>query len=70
MNHLLLLVVLLVVLVCGGGVVGAEEQARPESDASCDVRDIGSRRELFVDDFLIERLTGATLEPHRPTFLP
>ena len=30
--------------------------------------DIGSRRELFVDRFLIQRLTGATLELHRPTY--
>jgi hypothetical protein len=30
--------------------------------------DIGSRRELFVDDYLIERLTGhAQLRLHRPT---
>jgi len=27
---------------------------------------IGSRRELFVDDFLIERLTGAQLKLHKP----
>ncbi len=27
---------------------------------------IGSRRELFVDDFLIERLTGAELKLHKP----
>jgi hypothetical protein len=27
---------------------------------------IGSRRELFVDDFLIERLTGAKLKLHKP----
>jgi len=27
---------------------------------------IGSRRELFVDDFLIERLTGASLKLHKP----
>jgi N-acetylneuraminic acid mutarotase len=30
--------------------------------------DIGSRRELFVDRFLIDTLTGATLELHRPTY--
>ena len=30
--------------------------------------DIGSRRELFVDRFLIQRLTGTTLELHRPTY--
>ena len=29
--------------------------------------DIGSRRELFVDDYLIDRLAGATLTMHRPT---
>ena len=28
--------------------------------------DLGSRRELFVDDFLIERLAGAELKMHRP----
>ena len=28
--------------------------------------DIGSRRELFVDDFLIERMTGAALKLHKP----
>ena len=27
---------------------------------------LGSRRELFVDDFLIERLSGAELKMHRP----
>lgn len=30
------------------------------------VCDIGSRRELFVDDYLIERLQGAELTMHRP----
>ncbi len=29
---------------------------------------IGSRRELFVDRYLIETLTGATLQLHRPTY--
>ena len=28
---------------------------------------IGSRRELFVDRYLVERLDGARLELHRPT---
>ena len=28
---------------------------------------IGSRRELFVDDFLIEKLKGASLKRHQPT---
>ena len=30
------------------------------------VIDLGSRRELFVDDFLIERLTGGKLTLHKP----
>jgi N-acetylneuraminic acid mutarotase len=30
--------------------------------------DIGSRRELFVDRFLIDTLTGTTLQLHRPTY--
>ena len=30
------------------------------------VRDIGSRRELFVDDYLIEKIKGAELKMHRP----
>ena len=30
------------------------------------VIDIGSRRELFVDDFLIERMTDAALKLHKP----
>mgnify|MGYP001320862553 CR=1 FL=1 len=29
-------------------------------------RELGSRLELFVDDYLIERLEGAYLELHRP----
>ena len=28
--------------------------------------DIGARRELFVDDFLIEKLNGARLHLHTP----
>ncbi len=31
------------------------------------VRDIGGRRELFVDRFLIDRLDNATLKLHEPT---
>ena len=27
---------------------------------------IGSRRELFVDDYLIDRMTGVSLKAHRP----
>ena len=28
--------------------------------------DLGSRRELFVDDFLVARMDGAELKPHKP----
>jgi hypothetical protein len=49
---------LFAVLVWSGGLVHAGEPAT--------VCDIGSRRELFVDDFLIDRLTGAALQAHRP----
>ena len=31
-----------------------------------DAIDIGSRRELFIDDLLIDRMTGARLELHHP----
>ena len=30
------------------------------------MQDIGSRRELFVDDLLIDRLDGARLKLHQP----
>lgn len=42
---------------CWGQASGAE---------STDVRRLGDRRELFVDDYLIERLEGAALTAHRP----
>ena len=38
--------------------------AQPAKEAT--VRDIGSRLELFVDDWLIEKLDGARLELHHP----
>ena len=31
-----------------------------------DVKDIGTRRELFVDDYLIDRMTGCELRLHHP----
>jgi len=37
------------------------------SSSAVDPIDIGSRRELFVDQHLIERLDGVRLELHRPT---
>lgn len=36
------------------------------ASTAVEVREIGSRREPFVDDYLIERLTGAALRAHRP----
>jgi hypothetical protein len=40
--------------------------ARPGGAAADQVLDLGSRRELFVDRFLIERLTGAELRLYHP----
>jgi hypothetical protein len=39
----------------------------PASSLAVEPIDIGSRRELFVDQHLIERLDGVRLELHRPT---
>ncbi len=36
------------------------------ADVTAELRDIGSRRELFVDDFLINRMTNAALKAHQP----
>ena len=38
----------------------------PMNPAELEVRDIGSRLELFVDDWLIERMDGVSLELHHP----
>ena len=32
--------------------------------------DVTGKRELFIDDFLIERTRGVRLEPHFPVELP
>ena len=46
---------------------GAWEIAADEPGAKADSPlDIGSRRELFVDDYLIARMTGAELKLHKP----
>lgn len=43
-------------------------KSRGEDNAEQGVIDIGSRRELFVDDFVIDKLTGdAELRMHHPT---
>ena len=60
MKHVFLLLGL---ISAGANLAGA--QVKPLAPAS--PIDIGTRRELFVDDFLIERLTGAAeLRLHHP----
>jgi len=44
--------------------VSSLSYSQPAKEAA--VRDIGSRLELFVDDWLIEKLDGARLELHHP----
>ena len=51
-------------------VVRADESATSIADASKDVREIGSRRELFVDRYLIERLDNTSLKLHEPQLAP
>ena len=46
----------LTLLACAGGWSHAQDAAKSS------VRDIGGRRELFVDDFLIERLQARSVE--------
>ena len=43
----------------------AEEKALPEEEN--EIRNIGSRLELFVDDWLIEKIDGVKLQLHHPT---
>ena len=45
------------------GPVGIDLSKLPEPSPT---RDIGSRRELFLDKFLIERLDNASLKLHEP----
>jgi len=49
----------------GLGILGALATPSPGADPDTPV-DIGSRRELFVDRHLVERLDGARLELHHP----
>ncbi|MHC4402224.1 MAG: hypothetical protein ACYTG0_21360 [Planctomycetota bacterium] len=62
-HHLICLFGLFSLLLAVSAVAGAAENEQ-------DVIDVGSRRELFVDRFLIERLTDARLELHEPRLAP
>ncbi len=54
------------VLTALAGAAGAAEET-PTSTGPAPVTDIGTRRELFVDDFLVERLEGgAEMRLHHP----
>jgi len=44
----------------------AAGSARSQAASTGDVREVGPRLELFVDDWLIERMDGATLQLHHP----
>jgi hypothetical protein len=50
-----------IALVCGAPQLGSAVEPKLESI------DIGSRRELFVDDFVIDKLQGARQRLHHPT---
>jgi hypothetical protein len=57
---------LIILLTLSGSIVKAQDPDPKQSVA----RDIGSRRELFVDRFLIDRLENATLKLHEPRLAP
>jgi hypothetical protein len=59
MHRLILIVLLLPAMVLSNVVVGAESTPH-------EVIEVGSRRELFFDRFLIDTMTNATLRLHRP----
>jgi hypothetical protein len=46
-------------LLCVGRAAGTAAAAEPDA-----VRDLGDRRELFVDDWLIDTTRGVTLRLH------
>src|SRR5262249_8874124 len=48
------------------GVLAAPPRAEAQDNRS-EVRDIGDRRELFIDDFLIDTRRGVDLRLHPPT---
>ncbi len=45
-------------------------QRRLPADESASVLDIGSRRELFLDQIVVEKLNGARLKLHTPQLMP
>ncbi len=62
------LLLCLAVAFIGDGVRADEPANAPGSAAT--IRDIGSRRELFVDRFLIDRLENVSLKLHEPQLAP
>lgn len=56
-------------LIIPGNLAWASEPPKSPADET-DVRDIGSRRELFVDRFLIDRLQNTSLKMHEPQLAP
>lgn len=66
MKHLLLYFC----VACVGRLVDGAEPTQVEPAVTTNVRDIGSRRELFVDRFLIERLENMSLKLHEPQLTP
>ena len=66
MLRLLTLCRLMTFLMCFTLIARAQESGSSEPI----VREIGSRRELFVDRFLIDRLENATLKLHEPRLAP
>src|SRR6185503_10452803 len=51
----------------GTAAVGGQATRSPAAQKKEDVREIGSRLELLVDDWLIERFDGAGLRLHSPS---
>lgn len=50
--------------------VARAEMPRPVADRTSGIPDIGSRRELFVDRFLVEKLHHTTFKLHEPRLAP
>lgn len=58
------------ILSMAGTLAGADESTRLAQPAAKDIRDIGSRHELFVDRFLIDRMENTSLQLHEPQLAP